>query len=106
MGEIAKWRLLAVLDIVGSSGFDYEFRALESASISDSINSKEKSGPELVDAYNTVFGTGSPPRVAGTLPMIFPFRFVQPLRLGGLRRRECGAEIHAAFPIGLQTAIT
>lgn len=31
--------LLVTPDIVGSSGFDYEFRALESASISGSRNS-------------------------------------------------------------------
>ena len=49
VGEMEKWCLFAALDIIGSSGFDYEFRALESASISDNINSQEKPGPKLVD---------------------------------------------------------
>lgn len=42
---MGKWSFLVALDIIGSSGFDSEFRALESASISDSRNSQEKSGP-------------------------------------------------------------
>ncbi|PUU77221.1 hypothetical protein B9Z19DRAFT_1146549 [Tuber borchii] len=39
----------------------YEFRALESSSVSDSSNTEEKSGPELADAYNTIFNMGGIP---------------------------------------------
>ena len=50
---MGKWCLFATLDIIGSSGFDYEFRALESASISDNINSQEKPGPKLVNTIQS-----------------------------------------------------
>lgn len=46
-GEMGKWLPLMTLDTIGSSGFSYEFHALESASISGSSNTEEKFGPKL-----------------------------------------------------------
>ena len=53
-----KWSALATLDIFGSPGFGYGFRARESASISGSSNTKEKYGFELADSYNTILKIG------------------------------------------------
>ena len=47
--EMGKWPALATLDIIGSIGLGYGFRARESGSISDGSNTEENSGPELVD---------------------------------------------------------
>ena len=61
-----------VLDIIGSSGFGYEFTALRSVSIGSSSNSEEKSGSGLADARTTIFNTGSPSRIVANLSTIFP----------------------------------
>ena len=55
--EMGKWSALATLDIFGSPGFGYGFRARESASISGSSNTKEKYGLELADSSNTILDT-------------------------------------------------
>ena len=49
--ELGKLCSLATLDIIGSSGFGYEFRVLESTSIGGGGNFEVKPGSELVDAY-------------------------------------------------------
>ncbi|KAG0133876.1 cytochrome P450 [Tuber indicum] len=77
--EMGKWCSLVTLDIIGSSGFGYEFRALESASVSG--NPEERSGSELADAYNTIFNVGSPSRIVAILSMIFPALLVRSLPL-------------------------
>ena len=56
--DMGKWSTLATLDMVGSLGFDYEFRARESASISGSSNTEEKSDLELADSCNTILDIG------------------------------------------------
>ena len=48
---VGQWCLLTVLDIISYSGFDYEFRALESAPISRSSITEEKPSSESADAY-------------------------------------------------------
>ena len=45
--EMGKRLSLVMLDIIGSSSFSYEFRALESTSIGGSSNIREKSGFEV-----------------------------------------------------------
>jgi len=60
--EMGKRCSLTTLDITGSSGFGYEFRALNSASISRSGNPKEKPGSGLAAAHTKVFSIKSPPR--------------------------------------------
>ena len=77
--EMEKWFSLVTLDIIGSSGFGYGFRAVESASIRGSSNTKEKSGFELADACNTTPNMGGPSRTAVMPPIIFPFHLVQSL---------------------------
>jgi len=79
--EMGRWFSLVTLDIIGSSGFGYEFHALESASISGSSNSEEKSGSELAEAYNTIFNRGRPSRILAILSLIFPSSLVQSLPL-------------------------
>jgi len=71
-----KWFSLVTLDIIGSSGSGYEFRMVESASISGSSNTKEKFGSELADACNTTPNMGGLSRTAVMPPMTFPFRLV------------------------------
>ncbi|RPA96817.1 cytochrome P450 [Choiromyces venosus 120613-1] len=83
--EMGKWFSLATLDIIGSSGFGYEFRALESASISGSDTTVENSGSELADAYNTIFNMGSPSRNVAILSMIFPPWLINSLPLKRIR---------------------
>ena len=63
--EVGEWRLLATPDIIGSSGFSFELRTPECASINGRSNSKENSGSELADAHAITFatGTGSPSRI-------------------------------------------
>ena len=78
-----KWFLLVTLDIIGSSSFGNEFRALESASIRGSSNTEEKSSSELADEHNTVFDVGGPFWIVVMLSMIFPFSLVQSLTLRG-----------------------
>ena len=56
--HMGKWSALATLDIIGSPGFGYGFRAQESAPISGSSNTEEKYGLELVDSYNTLLDMG------------------------------------------------
>ena len=51
-----KWSALATLDIIGSSGFGYGFRARRvGASISGGGDAGGKYGLELADSYNTIF---------------------------------------------------
>lgn len=49
--EMEKRFSLATLEMICSSGFDYKFCVLKSASISDSRNTGENSGPGLADAH-------------------------------------------------------
>ena len=56
--HIGKWSALATLDIIGSPGFGYGFRARESASISGSSNTEEMYGLELADSYNAILDIG------------------------------------------------
>ena len=79
--QMGRWFSLVTLDIIGSCGFGYEFRALESASVSGGSNIEDKSGSELADAYNTIFNTGGPSRIVAMLAMIFPFQLVRSLPL-------------------------
>ncbi|PUU77219.1 hypothetical protein B9Z19DRAFT_181475 [Tuber borchii] len=58
VGEMRELFSLVTLGKIGSYGFSYEFRVLESASISGISNTKEKSGSRLADAYNTIFNMG------------------------------------------------
>ena len=51
--EMGKWFSLVTPDIIGSSGFSYQFRALESTSISGSSNIGEKSNFELADTIKS-----------------------------------------------------
>ena len=81
MVEMEEWFSLVTLDIIGSSGFGYEFRAVESASIKGSSNTKEESGFELADACNTTPNMGGPSRTAVMPSIIFPFHLVQSLPL-------------------------
>ena len=95
--EMGKWFSLVTLDIFGSSGFSYEFRALESTSIGGSSNIGGKSGSELADTYNIIFNIGGPSRIVAMLSMIFPFCLVHSLPLK--RTRDT-----AAFTIRRVTA--
>ena len=52
--DTGKWSALATLDIIGSPGFGYGFRARESTSISGSSNTEEKYGLGLADSYDTI----------------------------------------------------
>lgn len=78
-----KWFSWVTLDIIGSSSFGNEFCGLESASIRGSSSTEEKSGSELADEHNTIFGVGGPFRIVAMLSMIFPFSLVQSLTLRG-----------------------
>ncbi|CUS11563.1 unnamed protein product [Tuber aestivum] len=110
--EMGRWCSLATLDIIGSCGFGYEFRALESASISGSSDTEEKSGSELANAYNTIFNKGSPSWIAVVLSTIFPSSFVQYLALKRTREvaraagtiRRVTARILAAKKSALATS--
>jgi len=110
--EMGKWFSLVTLDIIGSCGFGYEFRALESASISGSSNSQEKSGSELAEAYNTIFNMGSPSRIGAILTLILPFRLLHSLPLKRTREvmraastiRRVTARILAAKKSALATS--
>ena len=89
--QMGRWFSLVTLDIIGSCGFGYEFRALESASISGGSNIEDKSGSELADAYNTVFNTGGLSRMVAILSIIFPFWLVWSLPLKRTRDLERAA---------------
>ena len=52
--DMGKWSTLATLDIIGSPGFGYGFRARDSASLSGSSNTEENYGLELADSCNTI----------------------------------------------------
>ena len=54
--EVGKWCSLTMQDINSSSGFGYEFRALESATISRSSNTEENSNAESADTYKQQVG--------------------------------------------------
>ena len=51
--EMGKWFSLVTPDIIGSSDFSYQFRALENTSISGNSNIGEKSGSELADTIKS-----------------------------------------------------
>ncbi|PUU84152.1 cytochrome P450 [Tuber borchii] len=89
--QMGRWFSLVTLDIIGSCGFGYEFRALESASISGSSNIEDNSGSELAGAYNTISNMGGPSRFVAMLSMIFPFRLVRSLPLKRTRDFERAA---------------
>ena len=61
------------MDIIGSSGFVNEFRALESAFIGASSNTEEKSGSKLIDAHNTIFNMGGSFCTVAMLSLTFSF---------------------------------
>ena len=52
MVQMGEWCLLAALDIIGSPGFLYEFRMLDSASISRYSSTEELSCPEIADTFS------------------------------------------------------
>ena len=56
--DMGKWSTLATLEIIGSPGFSYGFRAREGASISGSSYAEEKCGLGLADSYNTIIDMG------------------------------------------------
>lgn len=85
--EVEEWRLLATPDIIGSSGFSFELRTPECASVSGRSNSKEKSGSELADAHAITFvtGTGSPSQIVAIISIhniSLPPRTVPPVKAG------------------------
>lgn len=75
--EMGRWCTFVMLDIIGSSGFSYEFRTLGSPSINDSSNTEAKPGSELAGAYTTIFNMRSPSPIVAILSMIFLSYFVQ-----------------------------
>ena len=56
--DMVKWSTLATLNIIGSSGFGYEFRARDHSSLSGSSNTEEKYSLELAYSYNTILDIG------------------------------------------------
>jgi len=74
-GGGAYWCATRHSSIIGSSGFGYEFRALETASISSS--NTEENSCSLVDANTMIFNMSSPSRIVATLSIIFPSHFRQ-----------------------------
>ena len=82
--EMGKWFSLVTPDIIRYSGFGYEFRTLESSSISGNSNTKKNSGSELADAYNTIFNIGGRFRMVAMLSMTFPLCLVQSLPASNL----------------------
>ena len=65
---MGKWSALATLDIIGSPGFGYGFRARESVSISDSSNTEEKYHLELADSYYIILNRSPSDRMENTAP--------------------------------------
>ena len=62
-----------------SSGFGYEFRALESASINGAVIPKKSLARlrRCARVYTTIFNMGSSSQIVVILSTIFPSRFVQ-----------------------------
>jgi len=75
--EMGKWFSSVTLDTVGSSGFSYEFRRLESASISGNSNTEEKSSSKLGRIqYNLQYGWSIPDRGDAIYDISLPSRAV------------------------------
>ncbi|PWW78021.1 hypothetical protein C7212DRAFT_175385, partial [Tuber magnatum] len=108
--EMGRWYSLVTLDLVASSGVDYELRAPEGASINGGSNTEERLG----DTYNTISNTGSPSQIMATLSLILPSRLVQFLSLkrthdiarAALTIKRVTAQIIAIIAAGKSTLAT
>ena len=96
MAEMGKWFSLVTLYIIGSFGFSFQFRALESTYVSGSSNIGEVR--LRVSRHNKIFNMGGPSRIVATLFVLFPFRSVQPLPLKRIRDAAASARPHKSLP--------